>query len=104
MTPTLTAPDPVLFPEDVRRFAAARGVTDYLVPLYDLARRCFDGAEVAVRLEEDAEIADYRWIAYEVDTVGRTAEQLFDAHLRYTKALVEMCPPQVSECFALGMR
>jgi hypothetical protein len=57
-----------------------------------------------VRLEDDAEIADYRWITYEVDTAGRTAEQIFDAHLRYTKALVGLCPPAVSECFALGMR
>ena len=49
MTPTLTPPDPAIFPEDVRRFAAERGVTDYLVPLFELAKKCFDGAEVHVR-------------------------------------------------------
>jgi len=27
MTPTLTAPDPTIFSEDVRHFAAERGVT-----------------------------------------------------------------------------
>ena len=43
MTPTVTAPDPAIFPEDVRRFAAERGVTQYLVPLYELAKRCFGG-------------------------------------------------------------
>ena len=104
MTPALAAPDPAIFPADVRAFAAERGVTEYLALLYDLAKRCFAGADVTVRLEEDAEVAHYRWIVYEVDTAGRTAEQIFDAHLRYTTALVEMCPPAVSECFALGMR
>jgi hypothetical protein len=100
----MTALDSPIFPADVRAFAAERGATDYLVPLYDLTKRCFAGADVTVRLEDDAEVADYRWIAYEVNTAGRTAEQIFDAHLRYTRALVELCPPAVSECFALGMR
>jgi hypothetical protein len=104
MTPPLTAPDPAVFPADVLAFAAERGVTDYLVPLYELAKHSFGGAAVAVRLEEDAEVANYRWITYEVDTAGRTAEQLFDDHRRYTEALVALCPPPVSECFALGMR
>src|SRR5436305_3092 len=39
MTPTLTAPDPAIFPEDVRRFAAERGVTGCLTPLYELTPR-----------------------------------------------------------------
>src|SRR5437868_1051084 len=104
MTPILRISDADVFPADVLAFAAERGVADYLGPLYALAKRCFAGADIAVRLEEDAEIAGYRWIAYEVDSAGRTAEQLFDAHLRYTQALVELCPPDVSECFVLGMR
>src|SRR4051794_16844292 len=66
MTPTLTTPDPAVFPEDVRAFAAERGVTEYLAPLYDLARRCFAGADVTVALESDYEIPDLSWIVYQV--------------------------------------
>ena len=52
MTPTLTTPDPAVFSEDVRRFAAERGVTDYLVPLYELTRRCFPGRRDSGRAGE----------------------------------------------------
>ena len=73
----LFPPDPAVFPEDVRRFAAERGVTPYLAPLYNLARRCFPGAEVTIALNVDGEIADLAWIVYEVD-----ADQ-FDRPTRY---------------------
>ncbi len=55
MTPTLTAPDPAIFPAAVLAFAAERGVTDYLTPLYDLAKHCFPGADVTVTFESDCE-------------------------------------------------
>ena len=66
MTPTATTPDPAVFPEEVRRFAAARGVTEYLVPLYELTRRCFPGAAITVTQESDYEIPGLGWIVYNV--------------------------------------
>ena len=44
MSPTLTVPDPAIFPPDVVAFAAERDVTQYLMPVYELTRRCFPGA------------------------------------------------------------
>jgi hypothetical protein len=104
VTPTMTAPDSAVFSEEVRRFAAERSVTDYLVPLYDLARQCFPGGDVRVSHEFDYEIPGLSWIAYQVDTAGLAGEQIFAADLRWTESVVQMCPPDVSECFTLGMR
>jgi hypothetical protein len=104
MTPTLTAPDPTVFPADVLTFSADRGVTDHLVPLYDLAARCFPGADIAVLLEDDAEIPGLRWIVYEV-----AASQWPDAprragRHRWVEEFGRATPPAVRECFVLGLR
>jgi hypothetical protein len=104
MTPILAAPDPTVFAADVLAFAAERGVTDYLAPLYDLARQCFPSGDVQVTHEFDYEIPGLSWIAYQVDTAGLAGEQIFAADLRWTEGVVQMCPPAVSECFTLGMR
>ena len=104
MTPTLTAPDPAIFPADVLAFAAERGVTDYLVPLYDLARQCFPGADVAVGLNFDWDIADLGWIVYEVPA-GPMAEgprQIARSHWRDEK--LRMLPRSASGSFVLRVR
>jgi hypothetical protein len=104
MAPTLTTPDPVVFPEDVRRFAAERGVTDYLVPLYDLTKRCFDGADVTVLLEDDAEIPDLRWIVYEAATGQWEDAPRRSGRRRWVEEFGRTMPPAVRECFVLGLR
>jgi hypothetical protein len=105
MTPTLTTPDPAIFPEAVRAFAAGRGVTEYLVPLYELAKRCFPGADVTVLLEDDAEIPDLRWIVYEVAVYASwDDEPRRAAHGRWIEELVRSLPPDARGSFVLGMR
>jgi hypothetical protein len=104
MTPTLTAPDPAVFSEDVRRFAAERGVTDYLVPLYELAKRCFDGADVTVTFESDYEIPGLHWIVYEVAGGRMPNESDRGAYYRYTDEKLQMLPPSACESFALRVR
>jgi hypothetical protein len=105
MPPMLTAPDPAVFSEEVRRFAAERGVTDYLVPLYELTRRCFPGAEIAIVQENDYEIAGLAWIVYEAlvydswDDEPRRA-----AYHRWIEAFIEICPSDKSINFTLGLR
>src|SRR5436309_9567859 len=101
MTPTLTAPDPAIFPEDVRRFAAERGVTQYLVPLYEVAKRCFDGANVTVTFQSDYEIPDLHWIVYDVVVRDWDLEQIQASYRRWLTAFNETCPPDVSGAFAL---
>lgn len=102
MTPTLTAPDPAVFPADVLAFAAERGVTDYLVPLYDLAKSCFDGADVAVRYETDPDIAGLDWVCYEVAAIDWNAGRYRDAKDRWHAEYLQL-PSAVREAFVLGV-
>jgi hypothetical protein len=104
MPSTLTAPDPAVFSEAVRRFAAERGVTDYLVPLYELAKQCFDGADVTLTREDDPDIPDLSWIAIEVAVGEWDVERIEASYGRWTPAFVRLCPGDVSAAFALGMR
>ncbi len=104
MTPTVTAPDPAVFPEDVRRFAAERSVTQYLVPLYELAKRCFDGADVSVTFLSDYEIPDLHWIVYEVAVRHWDLKHIQASYRRWLNEFTEACPPDVSGAFALGKR
>jgi hypothetical protein len=105
VTPTATTLDPAVFPEDVRAFAAERGVTEYLVPLYELAKRCFPGAEMTVTQEYDCEIPDLGWIVYEVAVYGTwDDEPRLAAHRRWIEELVRTVPPDARGSFVLGMR
>jgi hypothetical protein len=104
MPPTLTPPDPAVFPEDVRRFAAARGVTEYLVPLYELAKRCFDGADVTVTQENDCEVADLGWIVFAPATSDWDLDRYRSAKARWYAGFVELCPSDDSINFVLRIR
>jgi hypothetical protein len=104
MAPTLTAPDPAVFPEDVRRFAAERGVSDYLVPLYELTKQCFGGVEVRVLHESDPEIAGLQWIVYEVAAADWELDRYRTAHDGWLAGFHRMCPASVRGAFVLGER
>jgi hypothetical protein len=104
MTPTVTAPDPTAFPENVRHFAAERGVTEYLVPLYQLAQQCFGGAEVAVTFETDYEIPGLSWIVYAVAARHLAAEPRRAGRRRWTAEVVRALPPAAREPFALRVQ
>src|SRR4051794_27071370 len=101
MPPTLAAPAPAVFPADVLAFAAERGVTEYLVPLYDLAKRWFDGADVTVTFESDYEIPGLSWIVYQVDAGQWEDDRRRTAYYRYTDEKVRKLPPSAREPFAM---
>lgn len=104
MTPTLTPPDPALFPADVLAFAADRGVTDSLVPLYELAKRCFPGADMTVTLESDYEIPGLHWIVYEVASSHWPDGPRRAARRRWMEEKVRTIPTDARGAFALGAR
>ena len=104
MSPTLTAPDPATFPADVLAFAAERGVTDYLMPLYELTRRHFPAANIKVRLELDYEIAGLAWIVYVAEAINpdyESARVLKDA---WRKAVISNLPPDARQPFGPDVR
>jgi hypothetical protein len=104
MSPTLTSLDPAVFLADVLAFAARHGVTDYLVPLYELTRQCFPGAEVTVVQEDDYEIADLGWIVYLVAAGDRPDESANAARSRWREAKMRTLPPAASGAFVLRVR
>src|SRR5947209_957528 len=104
MTPTVTAPDPAVFPEDVRRFAAERDVTQYLVPLYELAKRCFGGADVTVTFESDYEIPDLHWIVYQVAADHWEDQPRRAGQSRWRDEKLRTLPPSACGAFVLGVR
>jgi hypothetical protein len=104
MTPTLTAPDPAIFPADVLAFAAERGVTEYLTPLYELTRRCFPGAAVDVVFESDYEITGLHWIVFGVGVRDWDFGRYRAAKAHWIEELVRSIPPAARQPFALRMR
>jgi hypothetical protein len=104
MTPTLTTPDPAIFPDDVRRFAMERGVAQYLVPLYELAKRCFDGADVTVTFLSDYDIPDLHWIVYEVSTEDWESPRRDSARNRWREERLRTLPPSACGSFTLRAR
>lgn len=102
MTPTLTAPDPAVFPADVLAFAAERGVTDYLVPVYELAKHCFDGVDVTVSQAFDYEIADLGWIVFTPAVGDWDYPRYQAAQNRWVAGFMRLCPSDDSIHFILG--
>lgn len=103
MTLPTTAPLPS-FPADVIDFAAECGVTDDLIPVYEMTRRVFPTAQrVAPVLEYDPEIAGLRWIVLEVEISGLTVEQYADLHWQWSGELFKICPSTHVCCFALRL-
>lgn len=103
MTPTLTTPDPAVFSDDVRRFAAERGVTDYLVPLYELVKQCFDGVDVAVTQAYDYEIAGLGWIVFTPAVEDWDLDRLRAAKDRWYEGFRNLCPGDESINFVIGV-
>ena len=90
-------------PTDVATFAAEHGVADYVAPLLEMTCGIFPGVPMTVRLEDDMEIADLRWIVVSVDVAGWDADRLFAAQQQWTASLFKHCPSTHVHFFVLGM-
>jgi hypothetical protein len=104
MTPILTALDPAIFSADVLMFAAERGVTDHLGPLYELTRRCFPGVEIAVTQQDDYEFADMGWIVFEPSVGEWDLARYRAAKDKWIGEFLGAVPPADRQPFILGMR
>ncbi|HTK77976.1 MAG TPA: hypothetical protein VL371_22100 [Gemmataceae bacterium] len=74
------------------------------MPLYELAKRCFDGAEVTVTFLSDYDIPDLHWIVYEVATGHMSDELRHAGRSRFTGERVRMLAPDARGAFALRVR
>jgi hypothetical protein len=103
MSPTVTTPVPPAIPDEVRAIAAERGVTDYLAPLYELTKRCFDGVDVTVTQENDYEIAGLGRIVFAPAADTWEADRRRAAKARWYAGFRELCPSDDSINFVLGL-
>ncbi len=101
--PTTTRPLPAIPPE-VQAFAAEKGVSDYLSPVIDVARKAFPLSALAVSLGQDAEDETHRYIAIDIDAAGKTAEELLAGQRSWSAGLARVCPSPHAVYFVLGWR
>ncbi len=92
MSLSTTTPSPV-FPADVTAFAAECGVTDFLIPVYEMTRRVFPTARrITPVLEYDPEIEDSRCIVFEIVTGPLEASHAVDLRWEWSRELFKVCP------------
>ena len=92
MSPHATVPPPV-FPADVTAFAAESGVTDYLIPVYEMTRRVFPMARaVTPVMEYDPEIEGERRVVFEVVTGPLDVAHAVDLRWKWSHELFKICP------------
>jgi hypothetical protein len=89
-------------PPEVRQFAEEVGAAPYLLGVLAMTLRAFPPERVAVILLEDAEIEDYRHVAFDIDVTGWTAEQMLQTHNQWTAAIIDHCPPTHAPYFTLA--
>ena len=91
-SPVLT-PGTKQFSPDLIAFAEENGVGDSLSPLLEMTRRIFPTARrIDVYLEEDPEIANERYIVYDVAVPGQSPDQATEAHHLWGKELLRVLP------------
>jgi hypothetical protein len=100
MTPTLADPD---HSPEVRAFAAEKSVTEYLPPLFDLARSIYPVRNFRIVLDVDPELCDVRTIVFEVDVGAMEVDEMIATHDACVAGLMERCPSTHLHAFGLDM-
>ncbi|HEX5272272.1 MAG TPA: hypothetical protein VFW33_17365 [Gemmataceae bacterium] len=100
---TVTLPRPIV-PADVHEFAAANGLSAYLMAVIDLARQSFPSSNLSVSVGQDAEDETHRYIALDVDVSAQTTEELLAGQQSWSAGLSRVCPSRHAVHFVLGWR
>jgi hypothetical protein len=90
-------------PPEVLQFAVESGVSDYLVPVLELANGIFPGRPMKVLLEGDPEIENDWHIVFEVDVADLSVDELIAGHRRWIEGLFQRCPSTHVCIFRFGM-
>jgi hypothetical protein len=103
MTHPATESSPT-FPADVTALAAESGVTDYLIPVYEMTRRVFPGASgITAVVDDDPELEDERRIVFNVEIGGLTVEQYVNLDWQWTHELLAVGPVAHVSFFGLHL-
>lgn len=91
-------------PPEVERFAAKQGVRAYLDAAIDLARRAFPSSALCLSLGQDAEDERHQYIALDIETGGRSTEELLTGQRVWSAGIDCVCPSRHAIYFVLGWR
>jgi hypothetical protein len=91
-------------PQAVQEFAAERGVSRYLDAVIDLTRQAFPSSKLCVSLGQDAEDQAHQYIALDVETGGRAAEEVLAGQRTWSAGIGRVCPSHHAVYFVLGWR
>ena len=94
---------PPTVPAEVLAFAEENGVSEYVLPVLEAARRAFPDAPMEVRVDEDAELPEVRFIVIDADVTGYDADQIFAADEKWVDGLMRCCPSVHRHFFVLGL-
>ena len=83
---------PLELSDEVRAFAAQKGVSQYLPAVAAMTRQVFPHARMKVAVVEDPELDDNTQIMFEIDDTGLDAEELYRTHNRWTTDIFKVCP------------
>lgn len=101
--PAVALPLPTI-PTEVLAFAAEKGVSRYLGPVVDLARRAFPASTLTVSLGQDAEDESHQYVALDVEVGGWEVEELLVAQRTWSSGASQVCPSRHAVYFVLGWR
>jgi hypothetical protein len=104
MNDSLVTSPPLVIPDDVREFAAERGVSRYLSAVIELARQAFPSSSLSVSQGQDAEDNAHQYIALDVEVGGLTAEELMTGQRAWSAGISPVCPSRHAVYFVLGWR
>jgi hypothetical protein len=97
---TMTRPR---WPAEVEAFAARRGLANYLPQVWQMTRQVFPQAhQMALRLEEDAEMPDDGRIIVHVEA-PLTMPQLVEGQRQWYDGLFALCPATHAVWFCLTL-
>jgi len=82
----------VSIPEEVRAFAKACGVEQYLPEVIAMTQRLYPSRLLRLVIEEDPEIANDRRICLEVDVTGFSVDQLVQTQWQWNEEIFKVCP------------
>jgi hypothetical protein len=95
---------PLTIPPDVEAFAAEKGAAAYLAGVVSLVRQIVPNHSIAVRVEDDPELAYNRTIVFTVEVHGWDAEMLAEADHRWATDIFKCCPAPLVHVFGLDVR
>ncbi len=91
-------------PSEVREFAGAKGVAQYLNAVLALARQAFPLASLGVSLGQDCEDERHQYVAIDVDVGTRTTTELLAGQQAWSNGICRVCPSHLAVYFVLGWR